>query len=326
MVPIYSIDSFLSFRFYWLDVYFDVVRDCYEAFVIYTFYSLLIEYVGGYERGKKLFSERPEFKLPIPLMCITIKAKRGLIRWCKRLTLQYVIIRPAMTILAVVLEATNTYCPGNYSPIHGYFWVTVVNFVSVSVAMYALLVFYGRSSEDIAPYKPLYKILSVKIIIFLSFWQSILVSALVSFDFIKHTTYWTGDNIADGITNGVLCGEMFIAAIIHLYIFSQKEFETGIKTSVLKAAANVFSPTDIVQDVIVSFYPKRLSEFVELRKNEIKKLLADDRKANAKSAGGDDDDGSARSFKSVEDDGSTRSFKSMSVAESAPYQTSTDMI
>jgi len=103
MVPIYSIDSFLSFRFYWLAVYFDVARDCYEAFVIYTFFCLLIEYVGGYHHGKEHFATRPLMQLVFPLNCITIEPKRGLLRQCKRLTLQYVLIRPAMTILALVL-------------------------------------------------------------------------------------------------------------------------------------------------------------------------------------------------------------------------------
>ena len=66
----------------------------YEAFVIYTFYSLLISFVGGYEQGKEIFSQRGKIKLAIPLCCIQVHPRRGLLRQCKRLTLQYVIIRP----------------------------------------------------------------------------------------------------------------------------------------------------------------------------------------------------------------------------------------
>ncbi|CAG5125265.1 unnamed protein product, partial [Candidula unifasciata] len=50
IVPIYSFDSFLSLMFFNNDdyyVYFDSVRDCYEAFVIYSFLSLFYEYLGG---------------------------------------------------------------------------------------------------------------------------------------------------------------------------------------------------------------------------------------------------------------------------------------
>ena len=43
MVLIYGIDSFLSFRFYRWGVYIDLIRDCYEAFVIYVFVVLCVE-------------------------------------------------------------------------------------------------------------------------------------------------------------------------------------------------------------------------------------------------------------------------------------------
>ncbi|XP_058290366.1 transmembrane protein 184A isoform X3 [Hylobates moloch] len=50
IVPIYAFDSWLSLlllgdhQYY---VYFDSVRDCYEAFVIYSFLSLCFQYLGG---------------------------------------------------------------------------------------------------------------------------------------------------------------------------------------------------------------------------------------------------------------------------------------
>jgi len=169
MVPIYAIDSFFSFRFYWLSVYFDIIRDCYEAFVIYTFYSLLISFMGGYQQGKEIFAQRGKFKLALPLCCIKVDARRGLLKQLKRLTLQYVIIRPSMAVLAIVLHSLRTYCPGNYSPYHGYIYVTAINFISVTVAMYALVQFYTVSKKDIKQFKPMSKMLSVKFVIFLSF-------------------------------------------------------------------------------------------------------------------------------------------------------------
>jgi len=46
MIPIYSIVSFLSYVFYWKAVYFEVLRDCYEAFAIASFFTLLCYYVA----------------------------------------------------------------------------------------------------------------------------------------------------------------------------------------------------------------------------------------------------------------------------------------
>ena len=47
MVPIYSVVSFLSYFFYTRAVYFEVIRDCYEAFAIASFFSLLCAYVAS---------------------------------------------------------------------------------------------------------------------------------------------------------------------------------------------------------------------------------------------------------------------------------------
>lgn len=49
IVPIYAFDSWLSLLFFEQSyyVYFDSIRDCYEAFVIYNFLSLCYEYLGG---------------------------------------------------------------------------------------------------------------------------------------------------------------------------------------------------------------------------------------------------------------------------------------
>ena len=46
MVPIYAIVSFLSYLFYRHAIYFEVIRDCYEAFAIASFFALLCHYIA----------------------------------------------------------------------------------------------------------------------------------------------------------------------------------------------------------------------------------------------------------------------------------------
>lgn len=46
MVPFYAAVSFLSFKFYAHSVYFEVIRDCYEAFAIASFFSLMCAYIA----------------------------------------------------------------------------------------------------------------------------------------------------------------------------------------------------------------------------------------------------------------------------------------
>lgn len=49
----------------------------------------------------------------------------------------------------------------------------VIECVCVSIAMYCLIQFYIQIKEDISQYSPFLKILSIKLVIFLSFWQTV---------------------------------------------------------------------------------------------------------------------------------------------------------
>jgi len=256
MVPIYSIDSWLSFRLYWLSVYFDLFRDCYEAFVINEFYNLLIEYTGGYKRSKELFATKPSFKLVMPLCCWTVAPKRGLLRTCKRLTLQYVVLRPFLSALALFLNSFGEYCPGALTAFtKGYVYITGIMLVSVTVAMYALILFYVVAKEELTQYNPVPKFLSIKFIIAMSFWQSVVVAGLIKFDVIGATAYWTSDNVSEGVQDFLICVEMLVVAIWHNSAFSYKEFavQGPQPTGIWKSFAISFNPVDIVSDIWKSY-------------------------------------------------------------------------
>lgn len=45
MIPIYASISFLSYKFYRHAIYWEVARDCYEAFAIASFFHLMCHYV-----------------------------------------------------------------------------------------------------------------------------------------------------------------------------------------------------------------------------------------------------------------------------------------
>ena len=46
MVPIYAINSFLSLLFPSAALYIDMLRDCYEAYVLFVFLSLMLSYLN----------------------------------------------------------------------------------------------------------------------------------------------------------------------------------------------------------------------------------------------------------------------------------------
>ena len=55
MVPVYAVVSFLSYLYYKKTVYFQVLRDCYEAFAIASFFTLLCCYIAPDLHNQKDF-------------------------------------------------------------------------------------------------------------------------------------------------------------------------------------------------------------------------------------------------------------------------------
>lgn len=276
IVPIYSFTSFLSLMFFENDnyyVYFDSVRDCYEAFVIYNFLSLCYEYLGGESsimsdiRGKPIKSSW--------LWCTCCMAGRqytiGFLRFCKQATLQFCLIKPVMALITLILQAFSLYQDGNFSPDSGYLYITIIYNVSVSLALYALLMFYQATRELLSPYDPVWKFLTVKSVIFLSFWQGVVLAILehagaISAIFSKDGQQTAGiGTVSAGYQNFFVCIEMFLASVALRFAFPHSVYssspanQTGRTVSLQSISSSLketMNPRDIMQDAIHNFHPQ----------------------------------------------------------------------
>jgi hypothetical protein len=80
-------------------------------------------------------------------------------------TWQFVIVRPVVSILIVILELLGWY-EGAIT------WIcSIILNISVSLAMYSLILIYHVFHNELIPRKPLAKILCIKGVVFFSFWQ-----------------------------------------------------------------------------------------------------------------------------------------------------------
>ncbi|KAG0146287.1 hypothetical protein CROQUDRAFT_657612 [Cronartium quercuum f. sp. fusiforme G11] len=226
MVPVYSISSLISL--YSLDASFfiDLVRDIYEAFVIYCFFVLLVEYLGGERSLLILLHGRQPTPHPWPISKILppmdisdpytfLNLKRGV--------LQYVQIKPMLALLTVVFKATKTYNDGSLTSTSGYTYVSLAYNLSVSLCLYCLAMFWVCTSKDLQPFRPMPKFLCVKGIIFFSFWQGFGISILVALGALKTSSYDT-ETLSLAIQDTLICFEMPLFALLHLYAFSHKDF------------------------------------------------------------------------------------------------------
>lgn len=132
----------------------------------------------------------------------------------------------------------------------GYLYITIIYNFSVSLALYALFLFFFATSDLLRPHEPVLKFLTIKSVIFLSFWQGKVtlplffpLEVLVN----KHVTHCRfvgmvlailercgvipnallidgqevgAGTVAAGWQNFIICIEMFFAAIALRYAFT----------------------------------------------------------------------------------------------------------
>ncbi|XP_053298677.1 transmembrane protein 184A isoform X1 [Pleuronectes platessa] len=306
IVPVYSFDSWLSLLFisnnqYY--VYFDSIRDCYEAFVIYSFLSLSFEYLGGESaimseiRGKPIESSCLYGTCCLGGMSYSI----GFLRFCKQTdsdallhppsssvmvsvlawvshselqcvlqaTLQFCVVKPIMAVIIIVLQAFGKYHDGDFSVTGGYLYITIIYNISVSLSLYALFLFFFATSDLLRPFEPVLKFLTIKSVIFLSFWQGMVLAILERCDVIPNALYIDGEEVgagtvAAGWQNFIICIEMFFAAIALRYAFTctvyqekKSEVPDNIPqmTSISSGLKDTTNPGDMVQDAIHNFSP-----------------------------------------------------------------------
>ncbi|KAJ3329870.1 hypothetical protein HDU76_006982 [Blyttiomyces sp. JEL0837] len=255
LVPIYAIISWFSFRYYTRAVYYNIIRDCYEAFVIYSFYALIMQYLGETPSVQKmaLMSKPTRMKFPPPFGFFIghyNPTSSTFLRNMRALVLQYVLVRPLMTLLAVIEQSRGKFCAESMSPKYGHFWYMAINMISVSACMYGLITIYVTIKEEIAEHKPLPKFLSIKLVILLTLFQTFILSMLVHFGVIHATQFWTRTNIANGINSILICFEMLIASIVHRSSFPADPYiSVGHATGVFGALKVALNPLDIFREM-----------------------------------------------------------------------------
>ncbi|KAG7164003.1 Transmembrane protein 184B-like 1, partial [Homarus americanus] len=268
-VPIYAFDSWLSLLFFNDNyyIYFDTIRDCYEAFVIYNFLSLCYEYLGGEGnimseiRGKPIRSS-----CMYGTCCLVGKTYTiGFLRFCKQATLQFCLVKPVMAFITIILQFSLKYQDGDWSPEGGYLYITIIYNISVSLALYSLFLFYFATRDLLQPYEPVLKFFTIKSVIFLSFWQGVLLAILEKGKVIEGIPTLNTGTVSAGYQNFIICVEMFFASVALRYAFPYQIYGDFTVTgpgrsvtmqSISSSLKETMNPKDIMTDAIHNFHPQ----------------------------------------------------------------------
>nr|GEV59650.1 transmembrane protein 184A-like [Tanacetum cinerariifolium] len=255
MVPVYALMSFMSLVFNKSSIYFNSIREVYEAWVIYNFLSLCLAWVGGPGAvvlsltGRVLKSNWCLMTCcfpPIPL-------DGRFIRRCKQGCLQFVILKPILVAVTFVLYANGKYHDGNFSVAQSYLYLTIIYTISYSMALYALALFYMACRDMLQPFNPVPKFIIIKSVVFLTYWQGVLIFLAAKYDFIKNAEE------AAEFQNFIICVEMLIAAVGHLYAFPYREYagaaNVGASHGFTASLAHALKLNDFYHDTVHQFAP-----------------------------------------------------------------------
>ncbi|KKK12568.1 PF03619 domain protein [Aspergillus rambellii] len=256
MVPIYAASSWASIVSLRASLWLAPIRDVYEAFTIYTFFQLLINFLGG-ERaviimthGRQPIQHAWPLNHFLPKVDISdphtfLAVKRGI--------LQYTWLKPILAIISIIMKATDTYQEGYLGITSGYLWTGIVYNISVTISLYSLAMFWVCLHNDLAPFRPVPKFLCVKLIIFASYWQGFFLSILQWLGALPNGAGgYTPDNLAAAIQDSLICFEMPIFAITHWHGFSWHDYAdpniSAARLPVIYALRDAFGPKDLIED------------------------------------------------------------------------------
>eukprot|EP00545_Synedropsis_sp_CCMP1620_P005069 CAMPEP_0119008452 /NCGR_PEP_ID=MMETSP1176-20130426/3703_1 /TAXON_ID=265551 /ORGANISM="Synedropsis recta cf, Strain CCMP1620" /LENGTH=453 /DNA_ID=CAMNT_0006960783 /DNA_START=108 /DNA_END=1469 /DNA_ORIENTATION=- len=281
MSPIYAVTSFLSLVVPVLEGYLSIIKDFYEAYVIYTFLSFLIAVLGRGDRSvavQTLAKHADHLKNPTswfkrlyhppPEESATAKANAVLLE-CQILAMQFVFCRPLTSVASFVVttlmikdddDATSTRNDDGgdtAEQVQKYFtspqfWISMVQNVSVFLAFAGLLKFYHAVSADLSWIQPFSKFLCIKGVVFMTFWQGLIINIIVS---LHAGGRWEDSSDEDprekalALQNVLICLEMLFFSIAHWCVFPTEEWQDGFIRRDMPNPGIGF--TDFVSDVSI---------------------------------------------------------------------------
>jgi len=219
----------------------------------------------------------------------------------KQCILQYVIIKPTLALIIILLDLAGAYHEGDFDFKYGFIYVTVISNFSVSLSMYFLILFYLAVQQELAPYRPIAKLASIKAILLFSFWQSVIIGIFSYFGVIPDQVGgWKKHQVATGLNDFIICIEMFLLSIVHGYVFPYQELQQsdevpnhGIYDTLVAPVVHftdVVNQADIVADLKHAYNPQKMKNAKIYEKEQRIKQEFYESTNLGKNDDGDDDD------------------------------------
>ena len=239
MVPVYAVQSWLALRFPKARVYLASARECYEAYVLYSFFQLMLGFLGGRRSlaaRLRLRALRPvegdansgsEFLAHLPpCSWVCRRGWRAGSRFVHRSAVgvyTYVLLRLLCTVAVFIAELAHHFKEEWSDPVFAI--TSIVINLAQFWALYALALFYVRLRAELAPMRPVAKFAVIKAVVFVSWWQGIAINSAVTLGLVPHFGGYKPAEVALRMQDFAICIEMAVAALAHAAVFAYGDFD-----------------------------------------------------------------------------------------------------
>ena len=149
---------------------------------------------------------------------------------CKTGVFQYVIVRFVNSTIMAVLSSFGLYEEGVLTIASPFIWITAVNVCSQGWALYSLFLFFVCVHKELQGIRPFSKFLCIKLVLFLSFWQSQMIGILVRSGLINSGLEHSAQEASVLLRASIVSFEMLVAAIGFAYAFPVTDFAPSCPT------------------------------------------------------------------------------------------------
>ena len=194
----------------------DAAKECYEAVVLYDFLELMYSYAGitpGKALPKELLGRRVHFGPPVDWFWASAKMNEKLVRTLEAWTLQYVVLMPLLVTLHIFGPHVHGGHGSSSSTATLVHWGSQAVFMtSTTLSLSALIGFYHTFAKEIATYSPFAKLICIKLVVALCFWQSLVVPVVGDHLALSATFQEQLNDVLVCVEMGMLFSFAFVAA------------------------------------------------------------------------------------------------------------------
>ncbi|KAL0936124.1 DUF300 domain-containing protein [Colletotrichum truncatum] len=225
IIPFWSIISFLTVCFPAAEVYLHPWLELVQAICLGTFFLLLCEFVSPSKQHRDVF-----------FAALTVKDKKSAtgtqngLQWLQRMWLsvfQYPVVALFVAILTTITQAAGVYCQFASKAHFAKLWLSIISNASLTVALMTVVRLYMTLKSELAHHQPLAKFLSFKLVVTLTFLETIIFWILRDNGVLNPTSVMTWADLNIGIPSMLICIEMLPLSIFFHYAYSYRPYVIG---------------------------------------------------------------------------------------------------